>query len=107
MSLISTKNFLAPLNNKVHLVSIILATFAFATLRLSGCAVSTVDSKSRLNEAYRRTSTVQEYNRKPKTYNFEKSRNTKPMNKRPLNKPINKDSGSHALDDIEKIMGMR
>ena len=36
MSLVSTKNLLAPFTNKVHLVTMLLVIIAFTVLRLSG-----------------------------------------------------------------------
>ena len=43
MSLISTRNLLAPLQNKVHFVTIVLIAVAFLVLRLSGGSVSVND----------------------------------------------------------------
>lgn len=48
MSLVSVANFTAPFKNRVHLITIILVTIVFATLRLSGASVevhSTSDAK--------------------------------------------------------------
>ena len=39
MSLISTKNLIAPLANKLHMIAIVLLTVGFVALRLSGGAV--------------------------------------------------------------------
>jgi hypothetical protein len=39
MSLISTRNLVAPLTNKLHMITIVLLTTAFVVLRLSGGAV--------------------------------------------------------------------
>lgn len=43
MSLISARNLLAPLQNKVHLMAIILIASAFLVLRLSGGSVAVHD----------------------------------------------------------------
>ena len=40
MALISTKNLVAPLTNKVHLTSLILLAVAFAALRFAGGSVA-------------------------------------------------------------------
>jgi len=40
MALISTKNLIAPLTNKVHLTSLILVAVAFAAVRFAGGSVS-------------------------------------------------------------------
>ena len=48
MSLVSVGNFAAPFRNRVHLITIILVTIVFATLRLSGASIevrSTSDGK--------------------------------------------------------------
>lgn len=45
MSLISTHNLVAPLTNKVHLMTIILVAVAFAVLRLSGGAIGTSSAR--------------------------------------------------------------
>ncbi len=103
MSLISTKNFLAPLNNKVHLVTIILATFAFATLRLSGCSVNSVSSGTHLKKKIYSTKKDKglRVQKDKKIYKFKPTKNVK-------NAPSKNTTGeSGALDDIEKIMGMR
>ena len=39
MSLISTKNLIAPLTNKLHMIALLLLTVGFVALRLSGAAV--------------------------------------------------------------------
>jgi hypothetical protein len=39
MSLISVNNFVAPLRQRFHLITIVLITVVFATLRLSGAAI--------------------------------------------------------------------
>ena len=39
MSLISTKNLIAPFTNKLHIIAIVLFTIGFVALRLSGGAV--------------------------------------------------------------------
>lgn len=41
MSLISFRNLVAPMSNKVHLVTVILVALAFGVLRLSGGTVET------------------------------------------------------------------
>lgn len=46
MSLISTKNLIAPFRNKVHLSTIVLITLAFAALRFSGGDVKVVKNDS-------------------------------------------------------------
>lgn len=40
MSLISTKNLLAPFTNKVHITTMLLIVFAFVALRISGGAIA-------------------------------------------------------------------
>jgi len=40
MSLISTRNLVAPLTNKLHMIAIVLVTVGFVALRLSGGTVS-------------------------------------------------------------------
>jgi hypothetical protein len=43
MALISTRNFVAPLTNKAHLLSILFIALAFAAFRMSGGGVSLTD----------------------------------------------------------------
>ena len=43
MSLISTRNLIAPLTNKLHMIAVLLLTVLFVALRLSGGAIK-VDS---------------------------------------------------------------
>jgi hypothetical protein len=59
MSLISTKNFIAPLTNKLHIISIILATTAFVVLRLSGGAIK-VEPRASARTAKTAAHTVEE-----------------------------------------------
>ena len=100
MSLISTKNFIAPLTNRVHIVSIILCTIAFAMLRLSGCSFQAVDTSS--NESFRSRSLPSNY-----SYEAGEKRSAPVTETKKSEKDIKKDRASGgSLEDIEKTLGI-
>lgn len=115
MSLISAKNLVAPLTNKVHLMSLVLVAVGFAFLRYSGGSISleersqtrnvrsknvrtinknaadpTQNSRSRVDELFNSVSPMGKKQKEPKK-----------IKKVP---PKRKDSGS--LAEIEKSLGM-
>ncbi|NLF25453.1 MAG: hypothetical protein GX589_07320 [Deltaproteobacteria bacterium] len=53
MSLISTKNLIAPFTNKLHIITIVLFTIGFVALRLSGGAVRAVPADARQDRQVR------------------------------------------------------
>jgi len=123
MSLISARNFVTPLSNKVHLVTIVLVAVVFAVLRMQGGGVhiSTELQEPKLHKNFQKQSTpTKVQTRKPATsVTARQPENLQDINKdllkdlmrddsstKPAEKalPKNNDKG---LEDIEKSLGLR
>jgi hypothetical protein len=86
MSLISARNLVAPLKNKVHIVTIVLCAIAFAVLRMSGAGFST-GPRANYTPAVSRPANVN---------NYRPQQNSQPS----------KIDDNKALLDIEKELGL-
>ncbi|MCB0335888.1 MAG: hypothetical protein KDD62_06265 [Bdellovibrionales bacterium] len=115
MSLISAKNFIAPLQNKVHLGTIILVAVCFAFLRGAGASFSTY-SKGYSTEPKRAPVSAQRYaptsrsaGQQKNTYGYKDSRDTqsaRPARRNNAEKQ-NTQQQSGNLFDLEQELGLK
>ena len=104
MSLISTKNLVAPLTNMVHLITILLIAVAFAVLRLSGASISMASSNAPVQRMPQQQAApaanlgtqLQENKRAPAPWSG--NNNSRSQQQAP--------SQGGGLDDIEKQLGL-
>lgn len=96
MALISAKNLISPVVNKLHLITIVLVTILFAVFRLSGGKVSIGKGSSSIpGSRYETPYTESDRNREA----YQPSRGQERASP-------SVDNGD-ALSDIEKQLGMR
>jgi hypothetical protein len=130
MSLISTKNLIAPFTNKLHIIAIVLFTIGFVALRLSGGAVRVRSAADRPERQVRETDSLSDelpalrFDRRGaaarESASKEQSLNRvvegiRPPweEKRAAPKPVEPAPGESAskrkggLDDIEKALGIK
>lgn len=104
MSLISAKNLVAPIRNKVNLVTILLITIAFGVLRFSGGDVKITSKKN-----YYRTkgySKTVEPSTSNKNYFYKSDKKIIEPDSINNSRKDNKKSNSQSLIDIEKELGL-
>ena len=109
MSLISTKNLVAPLTNMVHLITILLIAIAFAVLRLSGASMSIQSSSTPVNSSFQAPvqqqpadlgSQLQQHQRPPAPWQQGSGKAAQPA------APADQGKKGGGLDDIEKALGL-
>ena len=103
MSLISSKNFLIPLTNKVHLITIFIVALAFAAFRMAGCNVH-IERPGNLRgnstaPLFSNTSRTTQKTYSKKNYSNKKRANTNSYKQKP-------DSSGSPLEDLEKSLGL-
>lgn len=103
MSLISTKNLVAPLTNMVHMITILLIAITFAVLRFSGASISLQSSSAPTIDSRTNTPIVAPVD--PGQQTAQPQRAPAPWGQRDNSKqpPAQKKGG---LDDIEKALGL-
>jgi hypothetical protein len=123
MGLMNPRNAVAPLTNKVHIMTIVLLTFLFTVLRLSGGTIS-IDKKpgravqpkeavtsEPVNQAAAKSTTDEEHFRAifgQKTEPVGLGQNPKQAAaNKPANVPSKPKRKKSALDDIEQALGMK
>jgi len=114
MSLISTKNFLAPFSNTVNLVTIIVIALLFGIYRLSGGGVFTAERSVRVPSALQNQQQLL-YQRQEAQIPDQRVPVQKQASKDPFTdllkpsapKKVFENPGSDDLNDIEKQLGLR
>lgn len=101
MSLISAKNFIAPLQNKVHLGTIILVAICFAFLRGAGASLGFRPTNTNYN-SYQQT---QPHQAQSQAYPAKREKQT--YTGRTATKNPAKNNANSDLFDLEKELGLK
>jgi len=123
MSLISSKNFISPFKNSVHIITIVMIALAFIGLRLAGggfnlrdSSTKNFNSQSKIEDNFKKTRVTDFIKEIDKPVSTKKSNSLfdkipDPWNRK--NKEVKekkniptKESNTSSLDDIERIVGI-